>query len=412
MSQTNTHENESWWTRAAQSALQVPTDVAAVVAYVLLVGVAVGLDTLAVPVRTAVALPLVLFLPGYALLSVLFPSDRTAESATPGDPVLLIRGSALAWGHRVLLSFAVSVALLPPLGIGLAATRLGYEPMTVVDSLAILTVVGMVSGGVRRLRHHSGDGYRVPYRRWLDETTGAVFGRASRLDTGLDLALAAAVVVAVATLGYAFVAPPSAASYSEFYLVSETGQGTPTASDYPTAFTAGQSRPIVVGIDNGEGHQVSYAVVAQLQRVRTQGGAVQVVERRQLDRFRTTLDAGERTRVRRTLTPETAGEDLRLVFLLYTDDVPETPTMASADRSLFLWVDVSLPDRASSSGSFSGARDRYSLLEGGLSTSLSPSCLVAALSAPDRWRAPRPGSTGTDGRGRLCSLPWKWTHSM
>lgn len=322
-------------------AWSVPADAVAVIGYTVVVeGVIVSGLSGVTPLRAALGVPFALFLPGYALCSALFPA-RTAPLTGRDGAVLRgpIRGDGLFWPDRVALSFGVSLACLPVVALVLGVSGLGYAPAVVAAALGSVVVSGTVVGTVRRARLPPGDRYRVPYRRWVDEAREALVG-GDALDTGLNLTLVVLVVLAVGTLGYALVSPPAAESYSGFQLLAEGEDGDLVADDYPREFDPGESRQLYVGIDNHEGSTTRYTVVAELQRVETAEGSVSVLERERLDRFSATLDPGERLRERRTVAPDTTGEDLRLVYYLYRGDAPADPDGSSAYRSVYLWVDV------------------------------------------------------------------------
>lgn len=318
-----------------------PVDAVVVLGYALVVGgLVVSNPPALAPLRAALGIPFALFLPGYALCSALFPARSTPVTGR-GRSVWRrpARAGGLHWIERVALSFGISLALLPVLGLALALAGLGFAPTVVAAALGGVVVLGTVVGTVRRARLPGKERYRVPYRSWAGEARAAVFG-VGGVDAGLNLALAVLVVLSVGALGYALVAPPAAESYSGFQLLAEGEGGDLVAGNYPREFAPGEARPIYVGIDNHEGSTTSYTVVAELQRVETVDGDVSVVERERVDRFTVTLDPGERLRERRTVAPDTTGEDLRLVYYLYRGDAPADPDRSSAYRSVYLWVEV------------------------------------------------------------------------
>jgi hypothetical protein len=93
----------------------------------------VGYD-LAPVLRTLLAAPLVLFLPGYALLSLLFPA--------PIIPAV----------ERVLLSAGGSIAVAILSGLALAWAGVSLSPVSWSVTLAVITLVGLAFTWLRRVR--------------------------------------------------------------------------------------------------------------------------------------------------------------------------------------------------------------------------------------------------------------------
>ncbi|PKL59145.1 MAG: hypothetical protein CVV33_09340, partial [Methanomicrobiales archaeon HGW-Methanomicrobiales-4] len=75
------------------------------------------------PVRVVFALPVVLFIPGYALIAALFPGNEEIDII-----------------ERVALSFGLSIAVVPLIGLGLNYTPFGIRLDPIVTSLAIFTI--------------------------------------------------------------------------------------------------------------------------------------------------------------------------------------------------------------------------------------------------------------------------------
>lgn len=310
-------------------------------AYVAFVAVAVvGFVDVPDTLRVLLALPFVFFLPGYAVLSTLFPGDETYTRAAKKPGWLMLHGNWLRWSDRVALSVGTSLSLLPPLGIALALTGSGYQPIAVVRSLGFVIVVGMILGGVRRMHLPEAERYHVPVDRWLRELSNATVQSDSLPDGVLNLLLIVLTVTAASTLVFAFVAPPAAESYSEFYLLTEGADGGFVSSGYPSELVVGEPTELYVGIDNNEGVQTTYTVVVELQRVSTTGTELTVLEREELAQFQRTLDDGERIREAHAVTPQLVGEDLRLIYYLYEGDAPTTASTETAYRSVYLWVSV------------------------------------------------------------------------
>lgn len=98
-----------------------------------------------------------------------------------------------------------------------------------------------------------------------------------------------------------------------------------------------------MAIENREGRTVDYTAVVQLQRVKTSDGGddVRVTGADTLDTFEKTLAPSEQYNHTHEIAPTAAGDDLRIVYLLYTGDPPANPTVQNADYTLEMPVNVS-----------------------------------------------------------------------
>jgi uncharacterized membrane protein len=333
----------------------VALDLLAVVAYAAVAVIALTRPSVyGTPLAVALGLPLLFFAPGYGLVSALFPG------ATPGDAVETRETEARGTGEdgserlslaearqrgvsgaeRVALGFGVSLALLPVVGLALELSPWPIDPTTVLLSVASATVGFAAVGAARRFRRPPDARFSVPVRAWFDDARGVLFG-GSLFDRALTVGLAAAVVAAVAAMGYAVAVPGPDQSYTGVSLLSQNETGELVADDYPRNFEAGSSRPLVVELDNREGERTGYSVVVELQRVeQADDGGAEVLEERRLATFTPTVGAGETWRTVHEVTPTMTGEDLRLVYLVYRGEPPNEPTTGNAYRHVHVWVNV------------------------------------------------------------------------
>ncbi|MFC7229638.1 DUF1616 domain-containing protein [Salinirubellus salinus] len=279
------------------------------------------------PLGTAAGLPLLLFIPGYAVVSALFP--RSADATSRVAPVTLVQ--------RAGLSFGLSVALLPLLGLSLFLLGLSVDALSVVVLLAGVSVVGLVMAAYRRWQLPADQRFVVPYDRWWRTARESTFGSDSHADTALNLGLGLAVVVTLSLLTYGVVASGAGPAYTESSIVVENESGALVASGYPDELNPDESEPFVLELTNHEGVSVQYTYVVELQRVDQSGT---IVERAPFDRGSALVADGETWRGAIRGSPGLTGEDLRLTVYLYEGSVPATPRAASATNHLFIWVDV------------------------------------------------------------------------
>ncbi|ELZ30304.1 hypothetical protein C475_01177 [Halosimplex carlsbadense 2-9-1] len=316
----------------------LPADLAGVVGLTSVVVAAAVLpivnETL---VRALVAIPFALFAPGWALVAVLFPHGHHETDESGGDRTV---SDGLTLYERVALSFGTSIAVIPVVGLVLDLSPVGLAPDAVVASLAGL-VLALVAVAVRRRRALPSElRYSVPYRRWLSAARSNLFRTETSRDTALTAVVAVSLLLAVGSVGFVAVDPKQGAQFSEFYLLGADDSGDLTAESYPQNFTVGESRSLVVGIQNDEQTTTSYTVVVRLDRVELRASSTRVVESERLHRFEPRLAANETWHRQHAVRPSMAGERLRLTYLLYRESPPEDPTVGNAYRDARLWIDV------------------------------------------------------------------------
>ncbi len=115
---------------------KIPSDLALVIFLTLLCIPFVLIPPLTeTPIRIILGLPLVLFLPGYALIATLF-----------------LRKGDLDGIERIALSFGRSIAITPLLGLGLNYTPFGVRLTPVLTALSLFTIALASGAYVRRSR--------------------------------------------------------------------------------------------------------------------------------------------------------------------------------------------------------------------------------------------------------------------
>lgn len=343
----------------------LPADLAAVVGAVALVNLAAFAPVVrASPVRVALGLAFVLFVPGYVLVAVLFPEsgDPPAAAESSGEQPVAGPAATARRGvdgvERAALSFGLSIAVVALLGLALDFTPWGIRLVPIMTATSGLVLAGAAIAAARRFSLPADERFRVPYRAWLRTARSEVLDPDSRVDAGLNVLLAFAVVLAVASVSFAVLVPPEGERFTAFYVLTEGEDGNLVASGYPTEFERGEASEVVLGIDNRERERTDYTAVVAVHRVdRTAaepdrrvadndsdgpppGPTESVTERRELSRHSASLAHNETWLQSVSVAPDLVGEDVRLTFLLYRGDAPPEPTAESAYRTLYLWVNV------------------------------------------------------------------------
>ena len=113
---------------------RLPRDLALVIALTLACILFVMVPPLnETPVRVVLGLLLVLFLPGYSLIAALFP-----------------RGDDLDAIERIALSFGLSIAVVPLIGLALNYTPFGIRLVPLLAGLSVFTISLAMVACVRR----------------------------------------------------------------------------------------------------------------------------------------------------------------------------------------------------------------------------------------------------------------------
>lgn len=314
-----------------------PTDLVGICVVALLFWVVLGAESGYSWPRALAGFAFVLVLPGYALVSALFPNRPVGSRSRRLDDSTYSPGTA----ERLGLSFGFSLALLPLLAVAHGLLGVPFETNTVVGSVTLLVVGLSAVGVVRRLAVAPTERYTPPslvgqgarIRDWL--SAGGI------VDSVLSVALAAAVVLAVGALAFGLAGPTQGDAYTSVSLVTEGDGGEFVASNYPTNFTAGESRELTLQVENRYQSAGDYAAVVELQRVSGgENGSLAVEERERLGTFETEIPANETWTHTHSVEPTMTGSDLRLVYYVYRGDVPQTPTVENAEGSVQLRVTV------------------------------------------------------------------------
>ncbi|WP_336036862.1 DUF1616 domain-containing protein [Halobacterium yunchengense] len=332
-------------------------------AYAVLVPVAVLALGAAGGVRAALALPFVLFVPGYAFLAAVYPARWSGSTAggVESDPVGGQAGhdlggntglDGIAPGERLLLSVVASAALVALLALVVNFSPFGVRSASVYVAVSAFTVACFAVALVRRAGKPTDRRSGVPVRGALNEVAGqftvhssallaAEDGRpTSRREVALNLLVAVAVLSVVAGAAFAYAAPTGDQQFTEFYLVGENETGEYTVNAVPSSLDAGEQRTVSPTVTNQEDTAREYTVVAELQRVSRGDGEVSVQATHRLDTMTTEAAPGETARVDHQVGPLDGGSDYRVVYLLYVGDPPQNPSRENAHRSVRLWLDV------------------------------------------------------------------------
>jgi len=287
----------------------------------------------------------ILFLPGYTFTAALFPAayddgliDMQPERCVT-EPGL---DGSVSPATRALLSLGLSVASVPLVGLLLNFTPWGIYRETVLTAIGALTLLFVAIAGYRRLQLSSKDRFTLRISSWPPRVRDWATGAETEFEMYLNVALVVCLLLAMVGATFVVVNPTEGERYTEFYLLSQDPEtDTLVADNYPEQFEIGERQQLVIGIHNQEGGVRNYTVVILLQRVQFTNDSVAVLETSQLNRFDTSVAQNDTWQRQHMVTPDMAGKDLRLTYLLYVNDPPENVSTDTAYRHTHIWVNVS-----------------------------------------------------------------------
>ncbi len=290
---------------------KLPSDLLLVIGLVFLTDILVLIPGLNESIlRNIFGLPLVLFLPGYALIAALFPAKSDLDGI-----------------ERTALSFGLSIAVVPLIGLGLNYTPWGIRIFPILISLSIFTLVMCGLAYFRRIKLPETEAFEVPFKETALSLKAEILERPeSNLDKALTVFLVFSILLSVGTLMYVVLTPKEGEHFTEFYILGPQGK----ADNYPTKYTLGESGTVIMGVVNHEYRPVNYTLEAKLDNK-----SLSLPENQR----EITLAHNETWEQPIEVTPSFEGENMKLEFLLFNESDSNVPY-----RDLHLWVDVNKTD--------------------------------------------------------------------
>jgi uncharacterized membrane protein len=246
--------------------------------------------------RIILGTPFVFFFPGYALVAALFPKKEGVGGI-----------------ERVALSFGLSIAVVPLIGLIINATPWGIALESSLYSITSFIFITSIIAWLRWRRLPASERFNIEF-----QMTMLGWGR-SAWDKALSLVLALTLLGSLATVGYVIAVPKAGESFSELYILGLEGE----AADYPSELVVGEEGRVIVGISNNEHKTVSYRVEVRMDGDKNNEVGPIVLEH----------DDGWEGEV--SFVPQVPGENQKVEFLLYKNG-EASPCL----KPLHLWVDV------------------------------------------------------------------------
>lgn len=234
-------------------------------------------------VRTVLAVPVVLFIPGYVLVSALFPKR--------GD---------IDFTERIALSLGSSIAIVPALGILLNFTT-GVKLEPILITLCLYSIILAFIASYRRGKLPEDVRFSISSLSIYEASAGGATG--SRKDAALTLLLIFIVSFAAGMVYFVVSTPKIGERFTEFYILDQSGK----AENYPANLKYDSPVTFPVGVINHEYTLTNYTVQVAL-------------DKKILTYTRFMLGHNETWRSNMSFIPGREGTGMKLEFWLFKDD--------------------------------------------------------------------------------------------
>ena len=250
--------------------------------------------------RIVLSLAFVLFFPGYTLIAALFPAKGRLDGI-----------------ERVALSFGLSLAVVPLIGLVLNFTPWGIRFEPILFSLLGFILVMAAVALYRRAKLLPEECFVVDFGGAFSRMTANWQGQ-GRWDRLLTVLLTVAIIGTIGTVAYVIQTPRASEKFTEFYILGPGGK----AVNYPREVILGVSSQVITGIVNREQEITTYRMEIDIagQNV-TQIGPL-------------TLQPDEKWEQTVSFNATEPGLDQKVEFRLYRSGEIEPY------RSLHLWLNV------------------------------------------------------------------------
>ena len=251
--------------------------------------------------RIILGLPFVLFIPGYVLMAALFPRKERVSGI-----------------ERVVLSFGLSIAVVPIIGLVLNYSPWGIGLESILYSMALYIFIISSITWLRRRRLPEPERFSIEFQLRIPAWGGSMRG-GNVWNRVLSVILVIAILGALGMLGYVIAIPKVGERFTEFYILGQESR----AIDYPRELKLGEEGKMIIGISNQEHETVSYRVEVRINGVKN--NEVEPI----------VLKHDEKWEGRVDFVPKAPGDNQKVECLLYKNGEVE-PCL----EPLRLWVNV------------------------------------------------------------------------
>ncbi|MCU4975354.1 DUF1616 domain-containing protein [Halobacteria archaeon AArc-m2/3/4] len=320
--------------KPARSTQLIPVDLAIVVGLLLIVNISVFAPVIReTPLRVPFVFVMALFVPGYAVVSALYPEAGTSPAGDVNDAkresFLEARfRPELSGTERVALSFGLSIVIVPMIGFPLTIAMNGVSPTWILLAVTLFSLLATSIAVVRRWNVPEEERFIVPYREWIATAKTGINHRDARADVTLSILLIASIILMIGTIGYAGMMLPQQDQFSSITIDFEEDETT-VGEGILNETSSGPNGTFVVDIDNHEYRSIEYTLIVQQTHSPPDNESGEN-EPRELDQFEFTVDHDETERLEYEIDPAYTGDGARITFLLYPGENPDEPDVENA----------------------------------------------------------------------------------
>ncbi len=312
---------------------KLPVDIILLIALSIIV-IPLSLWNAPETLRVLLGLPFILFIPGYILVFALFPTRKTDH----GIDTL----------ERLVLSFGLSIAVVPLIGLLLNYTPWGIRLEPILFSL-LFFIIGIGIVGVYRWNN------TPPDQRFTITLDVSFPKQENKIDQALTIILIIVIFIVLASLVYVITLPKTGETFTEFYLLGPQGK----AEGYPRNLTTQENATVIIGVANHEQRLMNYTIEIWLVNQTTRDNQTMYHHLWYLDTITTTL-THQPLNIEEPWQPQwsynytfhiNTNGSYKLAFLLFTtptqvydpavdyQDIAEQK-LSSAYRTNHLWITV------------------------------------------------------------------------
>lgn len=284
---------------------QLSMDLLLVTGFVLITNVFILVPVLSDSfLRTYLGIILVLFLPGYALTGAIFPAKKDLEGI-----------------ERAAISFGLSIAIAPLMGLGLNYSSWGIREIPLLTEFSTFTLLMCAVAYYRRGLLPENEAFGVSFKTCYLSIKARILEKPeSKTDKAIAFILVLSILASMGSLAYIIGNPKEGEHFTEFYILGNNN----TIGNYPTEFVQGEKGTVTIGIINHEYRPVDYTIDVRL-------------ENRSLPESQKQISLGHNMSWEEpvTFTPPLEGKNMKLEFLLFNETEKTIPY-----RNLHLWINV------------------------------------------------------------------------
>ena len=300
--------------------------------FILLLLVLLNIDEI---LRIVFGLPFIIFIPGYLLIFVMFPTRKTERGI---DAI-----------ERIVLSLGFSIAVVSLIIFSLNYTSFGIQPEYVFLSVFIFIITVSIIAFYRWHRAEPGERFIMSLNLTFTKSE-------SKLDKLLIIVIAALIITTLMFFVYSITSPKIGEKFTDFYLLGSNGN----AANYPRNLIAGENMTVIIGITNHEQQTINYTIEIWLINQTIIYNETIYHNMWFMDKINATLNDKPlnieepwkpQWECNYTFNVEKKGENFKLAFLLFTKNTEEYDAyidykdiskekLNSAYRALYLWINV------------------------------------------------------------------------